>query len=64
MKNGKDTVKELRLIDPDLKAIVSSGYSMDPIMAEFEKHGFQGIIAKPYKIEDFSKVISSVINRQ
>jgi len=59
---GKDTVLKLRKIDPNLKAIVSSGYSVDPIMAEFEKYGFQGIIAKPYKIEDFSKVISSVIN--
>jgi transposase len=37
-------------IDPDVKAIVSSGYSMDPIMADYAGYGFAGVIAKPFTI--------------
>ena len=58
---GKETVKELKKIHPELKAIVSSGYSVDPIMSEFKKFGFAGIIAKPWKFEEFSRVVHSVI---
>jgi hypothetical protein len=39
----------LREIDPQVRAIVSSGYAMDPIMADFRQHGFCGMIAKPYE---------------
>jgi len=59
---GKETVKELKTLHPELKAIVSSGYSVDPIMSEYKKFGFAGIIAKPWKFEEFSKVIHSVLN--
>jgi CheY-like chemotaxis protein len=59
---GKKTLDKLKELDPNLKAIVSSGYSVDPIMSDYQKHGFLGIIAKPYKIEDLSKVVDSVIN--
>ena len=46
---GKETMEQLLEIDPGVKAIVSSGYSEDPIMAESRRYGFSGIIAKPYK---------------
>ena len=58
---GKETMAQLRKIAPGVKAIVSSGYSEDPIMAEFEKYGFRGIIAKPYKVPDLGKVLHEVI---
>ena len=58
---GKEAIKELKEIDPDVKAIVSSGYSTDPIMADFEKHGFCGVIAKPYKMEELSEILKKVI---
>ncbi|MBN2156502.1 MAG: GAF domain-containing protein [Candidatus Lokiarchaeota archaeon] len=59
---GRETIKQLKKLNPNVKAVVSSGYSVDPVMSEFRKYGFQGIIAKPYKIEDFSKVLDSVMN--
>ena len=54
---GKEAIKRLIKIDPEIKAIVSSGYSNDPIMSNYKKYGFKGIIAKPYKIEEMSKIL-------
>ncbi|MBA7540901.1 Sensor kinase CckA [subsurface metagenome] len=59
---GKETIKELLKIDPEIKAIVSSGYSNDPIMSDFKKYGFKAVITKPYDIEEISRVIHKVIN--
>jgi CheY-like chemotaxis protein len=59
---GKEAVRGLLAMDPHLKAIVSSGYSDDPIMANFRTFGFQGVISKPYSIKDLSKTLSEVIH--
>jgi PAS domain S-box-containing protein len=59
---GQEAMARLLKIDPHLKAIVSSGYSDDSIMAEFEKYGFRGVITKPYRITELSKVLSMVIS--
>jgi two-component system, cell cycle sensor histidine kinase and response regulator CckA len=58
---GKETMKELLRIDPDVKVIVSSGYSSDPIMSEYRQYGFRDVIAKPYRIEELEEVIERVI---
>ena len=57
---GKEAVSQLLAIDPHLIAIVSSGYSDDPIMANFRMSGFQGVISKPYRIMDLSKTLAEV----
>lgn len=59
---GKETVKKLLEIDPATVAIVSSGYSNDPIMAKFSEYGFKGVITKPYSINEFHNAIQSVLN--
>jgi DNA-binding NarL/FixJ family response regulator len=58
---GKDTLARLLEIDPQVKAIVSSGYSDDPIMADFLKYGFRGVLAKPYQVSELSKILHDVI---
>jgi PAS domain S-box-containing protein len=58
---GLETLEHLRAIDPNVKAIVSSGYANDPIMADHVKHGFCGVISKPYKIEEFNATLSKVL---
>jgi PAS domain S-box-containing protein len=58
---GKDAVRKLLEIDPGVKAIVSSGYSNDPVMADYKKYGFQGMIAKPFSIAGLSKTIRAVM---
>lgn len=52
---GRDTMRALLAIDPKVNAIVSSGYSNDPIMANFSAYGFCGRIAKPYQIDDLRR---------
>jgi CheY-like chemotaxis protein len=59
---GKEAIQKLKELDPQVKAIVSSGYSNDPVLANFKKFGFSAVLAKPYKIETLSSVISQVIN--
>lgn len=59
---GKETLEGLLKIDPEVKAIASSGYSTDPIMTEFEEAGFKGVLAKPYRMEIMEEVLSMIID--
>ena len=61
---GKEALRQILERDPEVKAIVSSGYSDDPIMAEFQKYGFCEVIAKPYKISELSKTLQKVITQK
>ena len=58
---GKETILRLVKIDPEVKAMVSSGYSNDPIMADFRMYGFKGVIAKPYNARELSEVLHRMI---
>lgn len=48
--DGREALERLRLIDPGVKAIVSSGYSEDPVIADYEKYGFRARLPKPYRL--------------
>ena len=54
---GFETVQVMREMDPDVRAVVSSGYSNDPVMANHRSHGFRGMIAKPYQMTDLDRVL-------
>lgn len=58
---GKDTIASLLELDPQVQAIVSSGYSNDPIMANYPQYGFKGVVAKPYTMEELSAVLQRVL---
>ena len=58
---GKDTIAALRLIDPDIRAIVSSGYSNDPVSANFRDFGFAEAVHKPYKPQHLVEAVRNVI---
>jgi len=64
MAGGEVTIKKLLEIDPDVRAIVSSGYSNDPIMANFRKYGFKSLLPKPYRLEEISQVLNQVIGER
>jgi len=58
---GKEAVQRLHDIDPRVKAIASSGYSHDPVMAGFREYGFSAAIAKPFNVAALSKTVHEVM---
>lgn len=58
---GKEAIRKLMEIDPHVTGIVSSGYSDDSVMTDFEKYGFKGVVAKPYSVNEVSVVLDEVI---
>jgi len=58
---GLKAIERLREIDPAVIAIVSSGYSDDPVLADYADYGFQGALPKPYKTFDLSEVLHRLL---
>jgi len=59
---GQETISKLREIDPNVRAIVSSGYSDEPVMAAHKEYGFLGILPKPYRIQRLLFEVAQVIS--
>src|SRR5690625_8008944 len=55
---GRAAMAEIRRIDPDARAIVSSGYANDPVMSNYREYGFDGVHTKPYLLEENERVIT------
>ena len=58
---GKETIGQLKAYDPSVKAVISSGYSNDPVVQAFESYGFSGKLSKPYKISDMKNILELLI---
>jgi CheY-like chemotaxis protein len=58
---GLEALEQLRRIDPDVKAVVSSGYSGDPVLANPRDYGFCGVVAKPYEVGEFARVLREAL---
>jgi PAS domain S-box-containing protein len=61
---GKEAVRDILRINPGIRAIVSSGYANDPVMANYAAYGFRGVIAKPYTSTKLLEVMSKVLQNQ
>lgn len=59
--SGIDIVRHLLEINPEVKAVVSSGYANNPIMARYADFGFKGVIIKPFEVEELSMVLSRTL---
>ncbi len=60
-KGGAEIIEDLKKEAPHIKTIVSSGYSQGPVMAEYKKYGFDGVLAKPYTYDDFLSILSELL---
>lgn len=58
---GKDCIEQLKTLDPGVKALVSSGYGNDPVLANFAEYGFSGMIPKPYRVDEIRQTLSLVL---
>ncbi|SMP77107.1 PAS domain S-box-containing protein [Desulfonatronum zhilinae] len=58
---GKEAVREILKLDPAAKVVASSGYSSDPVMANFQEYGFVGSIAKPYTIQQIRRLLNKLL---
>ena len=58
---GKDAIKEILKIDPAAKVLVSSGYSNDPVMAEFKSYGFAGVVVKPFEMNELQSLLQKIL---
>lgn len=56
---GKEAAQQILALDPQAFLIVSSGYSNDPIMANYREYGFSRAVAKPYKIHELEQALTS-----
>jgi PAS domain S-box-containing protein len=61
---GKEAIREIQAIDPNVKAIVSSGYSNDPIMADPNTYGFIGVLPKPYTLKELRETVQKVVRTE
>ncbi len=60
---GKDAIVRLRQLDPWARAVVVSGYANDPIMARYAEYGFDGVVAKPFNLENLKAALLKVLER-
>lgn len=58
---GKETIKKILDLDSNAKAIVSSGYAGDPVMANYAEYGFKAIAVKPYPMNTLQETIRKVL---
>ncbi len=58
---GNEALERLLAIDPNVRAILSSGYLNNPVMTEYKKYGFSGVVTKPYRINDLDDTLHAVI---
>jgi CheY-like chemotaxis protein len=61
-QGGQDAIQELISLDPSVKGIVSSGYSDSPVLTDFRRYGFKGVVVKPYSLAELSQVLYHVLN--
>jgi CheY-like chemotaxis protein len=61
---GRETIAELRKVDPVLPVIVASGYADDPIMKNPSSYGFTGSIPKPFTIAELSGVLAAALGQR
>ncbi len=60
--DGKETLARLKDIDPGVRAIVTTGYSHDPVVANFKEFGFAGALAKPYVVSEFADAVKKALS--
>jgi CheY-like chemotaxis protein len=59
---GIETIAVLRALDPGVRAVVCSGYSADPVMAQYREYGFCAVVVKPYDVGELAEAVARAVN--
>ena len=60
---GVETMGHLRALDPQVRAVVSSGYSSDPVMSDYGDYGFVGVLPKPYQTRELEALVVDLLSK-
>jgi DNA-binding NtrC family response regulator len=60
---GRDCFREIKTMNPHVRALLSSGFSLDGSVQEIMDEGIAGFIQKPYRLEELSDAVSKAIRR-
>jgi CheY-like chemotaxis protein len=60
---GRDCFREIKSMNPRVRALLSSGFSMDGSVQEIMDEGIAGFIQKPYRLEELSDAVAKAIRR-
>jgi CheY-like chemotaxis protein len=60
---GKETIEELRKIDPQVKSVISTGYMEDPVVRDFSSYGFDERLVKPYRIPELKNLLEKLMKK-
>lgn len=63
-RGGKEAIRDLLAVDPSARAIVASGYSSDPVLADCIRYGFIGQLAKPFVLSELDEVLSRALEAE
>jgi YesN/AraC family two-component response regulator len=55
--DGEEAFRELRKMDPNIRVIISSGYTEQEIIRRFEGRNISGFIEKPYTLEALNSAL-------
>ena len=58
---GKEALPELKKIDPQVRAIVASGYAGNPVMSEYKRYGFCAMLKKPFRVNELVLAVGKVL---
>ncbi|MGC8925344.1 MAG: ATP-binding protein [Calditerrivibrio sp.] len=59
-KGAKYTIEKLKIIDPDVKAVVMSGYTDSDIMENYKSYGFIDVLSKPYDRKRIIEILREI----
>ena len=61
---GREAGEQILAMDPAARLIVASGYSNDPVMADYARHGFKAVMNKPFNIGELGAVLARVMTEE
>ena len=61
---GREVIRLLMIIDPDVRALISTGLMNDPVVENYRAYGFCGLVPKPFTVEELSETLENVLMKE